>query len=65
MEKSDIKKKVLKEVMDFLKSSGLSEWQFGMRVAQNHKLIQGLRSDRPMLSTTIDKIRNFINASRL
>lgn len=53
--------KILEEIKDFIEKSGMSEWQFGMSVCKNNKLINNLREGKPILSTTIDRIREFIN----
>lgn len=51
-----------KEVDEFLKLSGMAQTRFGLDAVNDTRFVVRLRAkgDKPIMSTTIDKVRQFI-----
>ncbi len=58
------REKILKDIQDFIDSSGISAHQFGMRAVHNHKLIKRLKGGCNITLENIDKIYELIGSHK-
>lgn len=59
----DVRQAVVARVEAYLAASGLSAYEFGIKVANNNKLVARLRTGRGVTTTTIDKIEAFMRSN--
>jgi hypothetical protein len=53
---------ILHEIDEFLRASGMGPTYFGKVAVGNSELVQRLREGRPILTSTAQRVRAFIDA---
>ena len=62
METKNTREELLARIETFLKQSGMSEREFGIKAANNHKFVNRLRKGFGVTLTGIEKAEAFIDA---
>lgn len=60
-----IEQKLISDINAFRKKSGLSRYSFGISAANDPKLLSRIESGKSILSTTINKIYEFMETYQL
>lgn len=55
---------LISEIREFLTETGMSAYCFGFKAARNGRLVERLEMGSPILTTTEERVREFIRQER-